>query len=278
MKHYRAVQCQATPYSIALSNGATYSLSLDLRMPYSCFHLWYNLSQGPKHKILMIELRDVWRLYHMGEETINALAGINLEISQGEFVSIVGPSGSGKSTLLHIIGGLDSPTRGSIVVDGQDLSEASDKELSSYRNKKVGFVFQTFNLQPTYNALENVALPLVFAKVPLRKRNQMAREALDTVGLSDRVRHKPGELSGGERQRVGMARALVNNPKILLADEPTGNLDSKASERIMELLTRLNKERGLTLVLVTHDLERAKNANRMLQMHDGKVTESADLR
>jgi putative ABC transport system ATP-binding protein len=226
----------------------------------------------------MIELLDVWRLYHMGEETINALASINLEISQGEFVSIVGPSGSGKSTLLHIIGGLDSPTRGSIVVDGQDLSEASDKELSSYRNKKIGFVFQTFNLQPTYNALENVALPLVFAKIPLRKRNQMAREALDTVGLSDRVRHKPGELSGGERQRVGMARALVNNPKILLADEPTGNLDSKASERIMELLTRLNKERGLTLVLVTHDLERAKNANRMLQMHDGKLTGSADLR
>jgi len=226
----------------------------------------------------MIELRDVWRLYRMGDETINALAGINLEISQGGFVSIVGPSGSGKSTLLHIIGGLDSPTRGSIVVDGQDLSKASDKELSSYRNKQVGFVFQTFNLQPTYNALENVALPLVFAKVPLGKRNQMAREALDTVGLSDRVRHKPSELSGGERQRVGMARALVNNPKILLADEPTGNLDSKASERIMEFLTRLNKERGLTLVLVTHDLEKAKNANRMLQMHDGKLTESADLR
>jgi putative ABC transport system ATP-binding protein len=226
----------------------------------------------------MIELRDVWRLYHMGEETINALAGINLEISQGEFVSIVGPSGSGKSTLLHIIGGLDSPTRGSILVDGQDLSKASDKELSSYRNKKVGFVFQTFNLQPTYNALENVALPLVFAKVPLRKRNQMAREALDTVGLGDRVRHKPSELSGGERQRVGVARALVNNPKILLADEPTGNLDSNARERIMELLTRLNKERGLTLILVTHDLESAKNANLMLQMHDGKLTGSANLR
>jgi len=225
----------------------------------------------------MIELRDVWRLYHMGDETINALAGINLEIDQGGFVSIVGPSGSGKSTLLHIIGGLDSPTRGSIFVDGQDLSKASDKELSSYRNKKVGFVFQTFNLQPTYNALENVALPLVFAKVPLGKRNQMAREALDTVGLGDRVQHKPGELSGGERQRVGIARALVNNPKILLADEPTGNLDSKASERIMELLSRLNKERGLTLILVTHDLESAKNANRMLQMHDGKFTQSANL-
>ena len=226
----------------------------------------------------MIELRDVWRLYRMGEETINALAGINLEISQGEFVSIVGPSGSGKSTLLHIIGGLDSPTKGSIVVDGQDLSKASDRELSTYRNKKVGFVFQTFNLQPTYNALENVALPLVFAKVPLGKRNQIAREALDTVGLGDRVRHKPGELSGGERQRVGIARALVNNPKILLADEPTGNLDSKARERIIELLTKLNKERGLTLMLVTHDLESAKNADRMLQMHDGKLTDSADIR
>jgi putative ABC transport system ATP-binding protein len=224
----------------------------------------------------MIELRDVWRLYHMGEETINALAGVTLEISQGEFVSIVGPSGSGKSTLLHIIGGLDSPTKGSIAVDGQDLSKASDSKLSSYRNSKVGFVFQTFNLQPTYTALENVALPLVFAKVPLGKRNQIAREALDTVGLGDRVRHKPSELSGGERQRVGIARALVNNPRILLADEPTGNLDSKARERIMEFLTRLNKERGLTLVLVTHDLESARNANRMLQMHDGKLTESVD--
>ena len=214
----------------------------------------------------------------MGEETINALAGVTLEISPGEFVSIVGPSGSGKSTLLHIIGGLDSPTKGNIIVDGQDLSQASDSELSSYRNKKVGFVFQTFNLQPTYTALENVALPLVFARVPLGKRNQIAREALDTVGLGDRVRHKPSELSGGERQRVGIARALVNNPKILLADEPTGNLDSKARERIMELLTRLNKERGLTLVLVTHDLESARNANRMLQMHDGKLTESVDKR
>ncbi len=214
----------------------------------------------------------------MGEETINALAGIDLEINQGEFVSIVGPSGSGKSTLLNIIGGLDSPTKGSIIVDGQDLSKASDSELSSYRNKKVGFVFQTFNLQPTYNALENVALPLVFARVPLGKRNQIAREALDTVGLGDRVRHKPSELSGGERQRVGIARALVNNPKILLADEPTGNLDSKARELIMELLTRLNKERGLTLVLVTHDLESARSAQRMLHMRDGEITESTDIK
>lgn len=212
----------------------------------------------------------------MGEETINALAGINLEIGQGEFVSIVGPSGSGKSTLLNIIGGLDSPTKGNIIVDGQDLSKASDSELSSYRNKKIGFVFQTFNLQPTYNALENVALPLVFARVPFGKRSQIAKEALETVGLGDRVRHKPSELSGGERQRVGIARALVNNPKILLADEPTGNLDSKARERIMELLAELNKERGLTLLLVTHDLESAKSADRMLHMRDGQITESAE--
>ena len=212
----------------------------------------------------------------MGEETINALAGINLEIGQGEFVSIVGPSGSGKSTLLNIIGGLDSPTKGNIIVDRQDLSKASDSELSSYRNKKIGFVFQTFNLQPTYNALENVALPLVFARVPFGKRSQIAKEALETVGLGDRVRHKPSELSGGERQRVGIARALVNNPKILLADEPTGNLDSKARERIMELLAELNKERGLTLLLVTHDLESAKSADRMLHMRDGQITESAE--
>jgi len=224
----------------------------------------------------MIKLQDIWRLYHMGEETINALAGINLEIGQGEFVSIVGPSGSGKSTLLNIIGGLDSPTKGNIIVDGQDLSKASDSELSSYRNKKIGFVFQTFNLQPTYNALENVALPLVFARVPFGKRSQIAKEALETVGLGDRVRHKPSELSGGERQRVGIARALVNNPKILLADEPTGNLDSKARERIMELLAELNKERGLTLLLVTHDLESAKSADRMLNMRDGQITESAE--
>jgi putative ABC transport system ATP-binding protein len=224
----------------------------------------------------MIELHDVWRLYRMGRETINALAGINLEIQQGEFVSIVGPSGSGKSTLLNIVGGLDSPTSGTIEVDGQDLSKASDKELSSYRNKKVGFVFQTFNLQPTYSALENVSLPLVFARVPLRKRNQIAREIMTTVGLSRRSKHTPSQLSGGERQRVAIARALVNNPRILLADEPTGNLDSKTGEQIMELLTSLNKERGITLLLVTHDLKTAEHADRMIQMLDGKIAGAAD--
>ena len=226
----------------------------------------------------MIELHDVWRLYRMGGETINALAGIDLKVSEGEFVTIVGPSGSGKSTLLNIIGGLDTPTIGRIEVDGQDLSKASDRELSLYRNKKVGFIFQTFNLQPTHTALENVSLPLVFAKVPLWRRKRIAREVMKTVGLSDRLRHKPNQLSGGERQRVAIARALVNDPKILLADEPTGNLDSKTGEQIMELLTRLNKERGITLLLVTHDLKTADYADRMLRMRDGQIAEALDSR
>ncbi len=226
----------------------------------------------------MIELHDVWRLYRMGGETINALAGIDLKVSEGEFVTIVGPSGSGKSTLLNIIGGLDTPTIGRIEVDGQDLSKASDRDLSLYRNKKVGFIFQTFNLQPTHTALENVSLPLVFAKVPLWRRKRIASEVMKTVDLSDRLRHKPNQLSGGERQRVAIARALVNDPKILLADEPTGNLDSKTGEQIMELLTHLNKERGITLLLVTHDLKTADYADRMLRMLDGQIAESVDRR
>ncbi len=224
----------------------------------------------------MIELHDVWRQYHMGDETINALAGIDLDIDKGEFVSITGPSGSGKSTLLNIIGGLDSPTKGSVVVDGQDLSKASDRELSIYRNKKAGFVFQTFNLQPTYTALENVALPLVFARVPLKKRNEIARDALATVELTERMGHTPGELSGGERQRAAIARALVNDPKILLADEPTGNLDSRTSNLIVELLIRLSHERGITLLLVTHDMRIAENANRVVHMLDGRISGAPD--
>lgn len=219
----------------------------------------------------MIELSHVSRTYKMGEEIIRALDDVNLRIETGEFISIVGPSGSGKSTLLHIIGGLDSPTVGKIVVEGQDLTKASDQELSQYRNKKVGFVFQTFNLQPTYSALENVALPLVFAKMPRRRREEKAREALEIVALSHRLRHRPSELSGGERQRVGIARAIVNEPRILLADEPTGNLDTRTGDRIVELLGQLNKKKRMTLVLVTHDLDTAKHADRLLSLHDGKI-------
>jgi putative ABC transport system ATP-binding protein len=219
----------------------------------------------------MIKISDVWRLYRMGSETINALAGVNLDVGRGDFVSIVGPSGSGKSTLLNIVGGLDLPTSGRIEVDGQDLTKANDSELSDYRNGKLGFVFQTFNLQPTYTTLENVALPLVFAKVPPGRRNRQAREVLDAVGLAYRTKHTPGQLSGGERQRVAIARALVNDPSIILADEPTGNLDSKTSELIVELLTRLSRERRITLLLVTHNLKVAEHADRIVHMADGQI-------
>ncbi len=221
----------------------------------------------------MIELKNVTKIYQMGEETIPALSGIDLTVAEGEFIALVGPSGSGKSTLLHIIGGLDSPTSGKVAVNGQDLSQASDSELSRYRNRSVGFVFQAFNLHPTYNALENVVLPLIFSRMPRPQRLKLAREALETVGLAERASHRPNQLSGGEKQRVSIARALVTRPKLILADEPTGNLDSKTGEHIIELLVRLNREKGLTLLLVTHDTDIASNAPRTLFLRDGAIVE-----
>lgn len=221
----------------------------------------------------MIRLEKVGKTYQMGSETIHALAGVDLSVAEGEFIALVGPSGSGKSTLLHIIGGLDTPSSGRVIVDGNDLSQASDSQLSLYRNQNVGFVFQTFNLHPTYNALENVALPLIFARMPRSQRLKLAREALETVGLAERAGHRPNQLSGGERQRVAIARAIVTQPRLILADEPTGNLDSKTGSRIMELLSRLNKEKGLTLLLVTHDLDVAGSAPRALFMRDGAIVE-----
>jgi putative ABC transport system ATP-binding protein len=221
----------------------------------------------------MIKLENITKVYRMGTENIHALSGIDLVVKEGEFVAIVGPSGSGKSTLLHIIGGLDSPTSGIVSVDGQDLSRASDGELSRYRNRSVGFVFQTFNLHPTYNALENVALPLIFSKMPRTKRIKLAREALEIVGLTERASHRPNQLSGGERQRVSIARALVVQPRLILADEPTGNLDSKTGDKIIELLVRLNREKGLTLLLVTHNLDVANIAERTIFLRDGRITE-----
>ena len=221
----------------------------------------------------MIKLEKVSKTYQMGSETIHALSGIDLTVAEGEFIALVGPSGSGKSTLLHIIGGLDTPSSGRVIVNGNDLSQASDSQLSLYRNQNVGFVFQTFNLHPTYNALENVALPLIFARMPRSQRLKLAREALETVGLAERAGHRPNQLSGGERQRVAIARAVVTQPKLILADEPTGNLDSKTGGRIMELLARLNKEKGLTLLLVTHDLDVAGSAPRTLFLRDGTIVE-----
>ena len=221
----------------------------------------------------MIKLENITREYRMGEDIVRAVSGISLEITEGEFVALVGPSGSGKSTTMHIIGGLDTPTSGRVIVDGHDLSRAGDRELSRYRNEKIGFVFQAFNLHPTYTAMENVALPLIFSGIGYSRRMKIAAEALETVGLSDRALHRPNQLSGGERQRVSIARALVTQPKIILADEPTGNLDSKNGQLVMELLSRLNKEKGITLIIVTHNMEIAAVAGRIIKMRDGKIVE-----
>ena len=219
----------------------------------------------------MIELKQVIRSYQMGSQEIRALNQVDLAIADGEFVAIVGPSGSGKSTLLHVVGGLDTPTSGQVLVDGQDLRQARDRELAAFRNRRIGFVFQTFHLQPTYTAVENVALPLVFAQVPPKERRAKAQSVLETVGLGDRLRHKPAQLSGGERQRVAIARALVTDPAYILADEPTGNLDTATGHEIITLLDRLHRERAITLVLVTHDAEMAALADRRISLRDGRI-------
>ncbi|SNX53965.1 ABC transporter ATP-binding protein [Thermoanaerobacterium sp. RBIITD] len=218
----------------------------------------------------MIEVNKVFKFYQMGKEQVAALNGIDLKIRDGEFVAVVGPSGSGKSTLMHLIGGLDKPSGGSIVVDGHDISKLKDKELSKYRNQNIGFVFQSFNLEPSITSLENVMMPLMFAGIGEKKRKEMALHALTLVGLEKRAKHRPTELSGGERQRVSIARAIVNNPSILLADEPTGNLDSKTGLSIINLLKDL-KEKGYTIIMVTHNTDDAKKADRIIKIKDGQI-------
>lgn len=217
-----------------------------------------------------IELKNVSRAFKVGDETLKALDGINLRIRPGEFIAITGPSGSGKSTLANIIGGLDRPTNGSISVDGSDLSRVHDARLSHYRNQYIGFVFQNFNLQGNNTALENVILPMIFAKVRSGARKARAREVLKIVGLEDRMKYKASQLSGGQRQRVAIARALALNPKIIIADEPTGNLDSARGEEIIRLLKNLNKQ-GITLIVITHDMTIARQAGRIINIHDGRV-------
>jgi ABC-type lipoprotein export system ATPase subunit/ABC-type antimicrobial peptide transport system permease subunit len=220
-----------------------------------------------------IQLVDVCRQYHLGSADVNALKDINLEIDQGDFVALVGPSGSGKSTLLNLLGGLDHPTNGEIIVQGVSLNAADEEELTRHRRHNVGFIFQTFNLLPTLNALENVALPLMLGGIALAERNQRATELLQRVGLGHRLDHRPTEMSGGEQQRAAIARALVNNPQIILADEPTGNLDSSTGAEVMRLLRELNTERGVTLIVVTHDSEVAAYADRIVHLRDGELTE-----
>lgn len=220
----------------------------------------------------MIELQNVSKVYKLGGEKIYALDSVSLQIEDGAFLAIVGPSGSGKSTLANIVGGLDVPDSGEVRVDGQSIASLNDKELSLFRNKKIGFIFQSFNLQPTYTALENVMIPLVFAGIPLKVRKKRAAECLRAVGLENRMDHKPSELSGGQRQRVCVARALANNPSIIIADEPTGNLDSKKGAEIIDLLKDLNKELGVTLIVITHDESVAKQAKKVLIIKDGKIS------
>ena len=220
----------------------------------------------------LIETVDLWKTYQMGEEEIHALRGVSIQIERGEYVAIMGPSGSGKSTLMNLIGCLDTPSKGSYLLNGKQVSKMDDNELARIRNEEIGFVFQTFNLLPRASALNNVALPLVYAGVPAAERDKRAKAALDKVELSSRMTHRPNELSGGQRQRVAIARALVNNPSILLADEPTGNLDSKTGAEIMQLFERLHQS-GNTIVLVTHEADVAAYAHRTLHLRDGVVEE-----
>jgi putative ABC transport system ATP-binding protein len=218
----------------------------------------------------LIEIKDVKKIYEMGDEKLFALNGVTFNIDKNEYVAIMGPSGSGKSTLMNIIGCLDTPTSGDYTLNGKLVSEMDDNELAHIRNKEIGFVFQTFNLLGRSDALHNVELPLIYSGVSRSERIRKAEEALFNVGLSDRMKHKPNELSGGQRQRVAVARALVNNPSILLADEPTGNLDTKTGEEIMALLSELSKK-GNTIIIVTHEEIIAQHANRIIKIRDGMI-------
>lgn len=224
----------------------------------------------------LLELRNVTRVYHMGDEEVRALDGIDLDIERGEYVAIMGSSGSGKSTLMNVLGCLDTPSSGSYTLDGTEVEHLGDEELARIRNQKIGFVFQTFHLLPRMDAVANVELPLVYAGVPRKGRRAMAEEALRRVGLGERMRHQPNEMSGGQRQRVAIARALVNQPSILLADEPTGNLDSRTSAEIMSLFDDLVAA-GNTVILVTHEPDIAAHAHRRVMLRDGRVaTEEHD--
>ncbi len=226
-------------------------------------------SAGERENV--IQLIDVHKHYKMGDTIVKALRGSSLEVKRGEFISIQGPSGSGKSTLMNMVGCLDTPTKGTVILEKWDISTLKESDLAQLRGRKIGFIFQTFNLINNLTALENVALPMVFQNIEYEKRIKRAKNLLKEVGLGERLHHKPSELSGGQRQRVAIARALSNNPDVLLADEPTGNLDSKTGKKVLEMLKELNEEKGKTIVMVTHDPKAAEYANRTVNIIDGVV-------
>ena len=219
----------------------------------------------------IIKLKDVHKIFQMGESKVHALAGINLSIEEGDFVVILGPSGSGKSTMMNMVGALDTPTKGTIYLGGKDISKLHESDLAQIRGMKIGFVFQQFNLMPVLNAVQNVALPMVFQNKTRKEREDRAKELLTMVGLGERLNHRPNQLSGGERQRVAIARALSNDPKVILADEPTGNLDSKTGKQIMSIIEKLHQEEGKTIILVTHDTHLVRYSHRAIFLKDGNI-------
>jgi len=229
---------------------------------------------GGEDENVLIEIRDLRKVYEMGDTQVRALDGVSVDVERGDFLAIMGPSGSGKSTLMNLIGCLDSPSSGTYRLNTQEVSTLDDDELARIRNREIGFVFQTFNLLARTSALENVEVPLIYAGVSRAERQRKAKEMLERVGLADRMHHQPSELSGGQRQRVAVARALVNSPSILLADEPTGNLDSKTGEEIMALFAQLNRE-GNTIILVTHEEDIAAHARKRIRLRDGKIVEQS---